>query len=237
VKQLLTACAFLLVAGAALAQGFLPLAVGNRWSYTSDLVGPDIREVIYGPDPLFEDTYVIEYDVSDHSPGLRNTWSADEEGDVFLHGFRRIEPRVARYYDPPLRLVNAPLYAGKTWAVTTNISSTIGGPVISTMTIRYTVTEPVTVVVDGRERQAWGVLESVELATNKAAGIGTEWATDGRPFDLAKADDVIVPHWWVRDVGEVQYRSIGIFTLVDYFLNGIVGNEDLSVSELKRAFR
>lgn len=236
-KTIALLVALLACAAAAGAQSFLPLTQGNRWAYTGDLVGPDIKQVVYGPDPLFDDTYVIVYEVSDHSLELRNFWSTDDEGDVFLHGFRRIEPRVARYYDPPLRLVNAPMYPGKTWTTTTDMSSTIGGPIIATLTLRYTVTDPVTVLVDGVEKQAWGVLESLEANPAAGAGIHTDWATDGRPFDLAKADDVIVPHWWVRGVGEVQYRSIGIFRLVDYFLNGLVGNEDLSVSELKRAYR
>jgi len=237
VKSILILFAFLSVSAAACAQSFLPLDVGNRWAYTSDLVGPDIREVVYGPDPLFEDSYIIEYDVSDHSPGHRQFYGTNGEGDVFLYGFRRLEPRQSRYYDPPLKVVDAPLYAGKTWTVTTDARATRDGGVLATYTVQYTVTDPVTVMVGGVEREAWGILEGVLPNPTADAGIGTTWTTDGRPFDLAKADDVIVPHWWVWGVGEVQYRSIGIFRLVDYFLNGTVGNQDLSVSELKRAYR
>jgi len=237
VKIALLVCTLLVAAAGASAQSFLPLDVGNRWSYTSDLVGPDIREVIYGPDPLYEDTYTIEFDVSDHSPGHRQYFSSNDQGDVFLHGFRRLEPRQTRYYDPPLMVVDAPLYPGKVWAVTTDVRNTRNGGVLATYTVEYTATEPVTVMVAGVEHQAWGILEVVLPNPSADAGIGTRWTTDGRPFHLAKADDVIVPHWWVRGVGEVQYRSIGIFRLVDFFLNGTVGNQDLSVSDLKRAYR
>jgi len=222
-------------AGSGVPGTYLPLEAGNRWAYTGELVGPDIKEVASGADPQFYNSFPIIYDVSDHSLGLRNYWSTNDDGDVFLHGFARLSPRISRFYEPPLKVVDGPLVPGRTWTSAISVVEFPGGPAIGAFEIQYTTTDPVVVVIAGESYHAHGVLES--LATISVAGIGSEWTTDGRPFDLAKEGDVIVPHWWVEGIGEVRYRSIGIFDLVDFFIQGAVGNDDMSWSELKKGYR
>ncbi len=226
--------ALVLLSTLAVAGTYLPLEEGNRWAYSGDIVGPDIKEIASGPDPQFYNSYPVLYDVSDHSLGLKNYWSTNDEGDVFLHGFARLSPRVSRFYEPPLKVVDGPLFPGKTWTSTVTVYEVPGGPAVGFFNVEYTVTEPDLVLINGQEYEAHGILEAQVLS---AAGVGSEWTTDGRPFDLAKENDVIVPHWWVENIGEVRYRSIGIFELIDFFIHGIVANDDVSWSDLKQNYR
>jgi len=216
------------------ADQFMSLEEGNRWAYSGDIVGPDIKVALSGPDPLFYNSYPLLYDVSDHSLGLRNFWSVNDSGDVYLHGFARMSPRVSYFYEPPLQYVDGPLYPGKTWSSSAALVEFPGGPAVGYLNVQYTVTEPESIVIAGEEHLAYGVLESQSSAV---AGVGSDWATDGRPFDLAKEGDVVVPHWWVEGIGEVRYRSIGIFDLVDYYFRSHVANDNMSWSDLKQNYR
>ena len=226
-------CVVMSVPVAATYSSYLPLEIGDRWAYSSDLVGPDIKEVVSGPNPVFGNSFMIRYLVSDHSPGLENHWTSNDEGDVYLHGFRRRNPRLAFFYDPPLKVVDAPLYPGKTWISAVDLATTPGGPSIGRYVVRYTVTQPESHIVEGVEIVAFGVMETTE--SEGVAGVGTEWLTDGRPSDSGKADPV-VPHWWAPGVGEIQYRSIGIFHLVGFSLPR-VANEASTWSDLKKLYR
>lgn len=224
----------LLLSAFATAGTYMPLEEGNRWSYSGDIVGPDIKEIVSGPNPEIYNSYAVLYDVSDHSLGLKNYWSTNDDGDVFLHGFARMSPRISRFYDPPLKVVDGPLFPGKVWISASTVFEVPGGPAIGYFDVEYTVTEPEIVIIGGEEHEAYGILEARVLPV---AGVGSDWTTDGRPFDLAKEGDVVVPHWWVENIGEVRYRSIGIFELIDFFLEGVVTNEDASWSDLKQKYR
>ena len=237
IRHLALTLALLAFSVPVLAQGggsYLPLEVGNRWAYSSDLVGPDIKEVVTEWDPVFGDAFMIRYLVSDHSPGLQNYWSTNAEGDVFLHGFVRRDPRRLFIYDPPLKVVDAPLLPGRTWVSAVDIMVEPGGQPVGRYVVRYTVTEPETFVIEGNEVVAHGVLETSE--SEDVAGVGSQWLTDGRPFDPGK-DQVIVPHWWAPGVGEIQYRSLGIFHLVGYSFDHLVANEQKTWSDLKTLYR
>jgi hypothetical protein len=236
IRLLALTIVLLAVAVTAVAQDavtYLPLQVGHRWSYSSDLAGPDIKEVVSGPDAVFGYSYNIRYLVSDHSPGLENHWSTNADGDVFLHGFRRLEPRVAYFYDPPLKVVDAPLYPGKSWVSAVNILLYPGGPPVARFVVRYDVTVPETITVNGVEHVAHGVLETAEAEA--LTGIGSAWRPDGLPQDGGKTG-VIVPHWWALGVGDLRYRSLGIFHLSDYWF-GAVPNEASTWSDLKKLYR
>ena len=229
--------AFLLIVTAIAATAgdtYLPLEVGNRWGYSSDLeyIGPDIKECSAGPNELLGGAYAIRYLVSDHSPDLENYWSTNGEGDVLLHGFRRLDPRRAFYYDPPLVLVDAPLYEGKTWTSDVGVRTTPTGPEVGRLVVTYTVTEPDTLIAGGEPRMAWGVLEDQQVV---ASAIGESLMPDGRSLPVDKADPV-VPHWWSLNVGEIQYRSAGTFHLVDFSVQAVPA-ERRSMSGLKGMFR
>jgi hypothetical protein len=219
-------------ASAQTGKGYLPLEVGNRWAYTSTVVGPDIKEVVEGPGARNGDVYVIRYVVSDHSPDLENDWTTNLDGDVFLHGFRRPTNGAEYYYDPPLKWVDAPLVAGKSWVSETDISLTPGGPSLGRLSVRYTVSDPKPIEVGGVNIEAHGVLE--EEVSKAGSDVGVLWTTDGLP--LGGKTEVIVPHWWAPGVGELQYRSLGIFRLTDYYF-GAVANETSTWSDLKNLYR
>jgi len=226
----------LAAAAAAYAQSgtsYLPLEVGNRWAYTSSEVGPDIKEIVAGPSAENGESYVIRYIVSDHSPDLENDWSSNPDGDVLLHGFRRPTSGASYYYDPPLTWVDAPLFPGKTWVNVSNLLLAPGGEPVGMYAVRYTVTESQTVIVDGVPVEAHGVLE--EEVDKSGGDVGTRWTSDGLPMGGAKGE-VIVPHWWAQGIGEIQYRSQGIFRLTGYFL-GSVSNENSTWSDLKKLYR
>lgn len=227
---LLLAAAFAATAG----DTYMPLEVGNRWGYSSDLdfVGPDIKVCSEGPNEVLGGSWTITYLVSDHSPTLENYWSTNEEGDVMLHGFRRLDPRRAYYYDPPLVLMDAPPRPGKTWTSDVGVRTSPLGDEVGRMVVTFTMTEPDTLFAGGEPRVAWGVLEEQQVV---ATAIGEELWLDGRSLPDVKAD-VVVPHWWSLSVGEIQYRSAGTFHLVDFSVQAVPA-EKRSMSSLKGMFR
>ncbi len=63
--------------------------------------------------PIFQgQPYEIVYGES--QPGLINYWTSAPDGGVLLWGFSR--PTWGILYQPPIRMVDAPLFVGKTWS-------------------------------------------------------------------------------------------------------------------------
>jgi hypothetical protein len=64
---------------------------------------------------------VLEHEVTSRRDVLHYEMycSRDDEGDLLLHGHRRLDTGETVLYDPPLLYVDLPLAAGKSWGATT----------------------------------------------------------------------------------------------------------------------
>jgi hypothetical protein len=116
--------------GAALAGGgydYFPLNEGWTWTYAM-LDGGVVEAAIEGW-VKFEGEMTIERLVEVTGPQaqiVHNYWTKDSEGNVFLHGAYNEDGFVAAY-DPPIPFIDAPLYQGKTWLVSTDLN---GEPIL-----------------------------------------------------------------------------------------------------------
>jgi len=130
-----------------------------------------------------EEVFVISYAPSTQNQGLENYWTTEPDGDVDVWGFWRPILEVGFIYDPVIRLVDAPLYLGKTWSQTVDVY-TLPGPVYSgTIELTYEVLEEGTVVVSGGSYYSFGI------GQNLPAGLPAEFpatlALDGTELGMA----------------------------------------------------
>jgi len=118
-KRSILQVALLLVVAApsAHAQSYMPLAVGNHWSYASPSGAHDDQLVTGTKTILGRSVYVITYGASGVNAGLENYWIPEPDGGVYLCGFWHESDQFGVLYDPPILYVNAPLTVGKAWAV------------------------------------------------------------------------------------------------------------------------
>ena len=99
---------------------YLPLAVGNRWSYDNDF-GFHEEQHVTGTIELFGRTaFVMRYVNSDVNEGLENYWIAEPSGDLYVCGYHRTLQGYGRLYDPPILWVDAPLWLDKSWSSTSS---------------------------------------------------------------------------------------------------------------------
>jgi hypothetical protein len=125
-RQVLRAAAVLALASAvdaapapAAADNYLPLVIGNRWTYTltggtTEVVVVDRTTTIRG-----RDVFVLTHTVED-TPVEEDFWSSTD-GDVFYHGYYRTIEDFGILCDPPVKLVDAPLLSGSVWSTTSEL--------------------------------------------------------------------------------------------------------------------
>jgi hypothetical protein len=100
-------------------ENYLPLVIGNRWSYA--LLGGDTEVVVVDRTATIRgrSVFVFTHTV-DATPVEEDYWS-ESEGDVFYHGYYRPIEDFGVLCDPPVKLVDAPLLPGGTWSTTTEL--------------------------------------------------------------------------------------------------------------------
>lgn len=201
-----------LVAVPVLAQPYLPLAVGNHWSYQG-IGGKHEQQTITGTTMILgRDVYVKSTTESSSNSGLENYWSTEPDGDVFLHGFYRNIEAFGVVYDPPLRMVDAPLAMGKSWTTHAAIFYLPG----MTPGESFDFTES---VLEGAKKL------TVPAGTFAAFGIGQTLAPPaartlaGSPLALdgsVQAISAQASEWYSAGVGEVQFQADDLYQLSSY---------------------
>lgn len=107
-------------------QEYLPLDTGNRWSYQSDLGATEVMTITGECTVLGVVTRVrLEDYVTDMA---ENYWTTDEGGSLFLHGARNLMDGFQVAYQPPIRMIDAPLSQGKAWATVVRLFDMDGTP-------------------------------------------------------------------------------------------------------------
>ena len=118
-KFLLPCLALAAIAGfppsAAEAWNYHPLVIGNSWGYENDLGETQEMEIVGEFTVLGVTTRVRRQVEQDQT--YSNYWTRDASGNLFLHGARNDGYDWHVAYDPPLKMVEAPLFLGKSWVV------------------------------------------------------------------------------------------------------------------------
>jgi hypothetical protein len=103
------------------APNYLPLTMGNEWSYVHPTDGPELK-VVDRVDTFQGNTvYVLRWESADND-GLENYWTTGPDGDLILWGFYRFVEDFGFAYDPPITYLDAPLSLGRSWSTTTHIT-------------------------------------------------------------------------------------------------------------------
>ncbi len=206
------ATAALLLLGVALparAGTYLPLEVGNQWDYVGARGGTE-RTTISGTfERAGRTVYQVRYGEGGSNSGLSNFWTTEADGDVLLWGFNRELEGFGWYYDPPLRLVDAPLAVGKRWSQTSRLIAVDSGEVIGELTIGFEVYEAGPLELPAGSFDAFGVGQFLPPAWSVMTG-GLH-GLSGRASAGPAASQAV--DWWSEDVGDVQFRADDLYQL------------------------
>jgi hypothetical protein len=182
---------------------YLPLIQGMRWRYES-AEGLRETQTVDGTATIWgTQTAIIRYTESSSNEGLENYWTNTPDGDVFIWGFS-LGPDFGAVYDPPILFVDAPLFVGKTWAVTADVYSLPDTSYRFTYVLTFSVDEAEPISVPAGEFFSFGI-SYTQNPPGSIDGRAVVPSRGGGPRD-----------WFGEGVGRVQYYSDGLYQLVDF---------------------
>lgn len=203
----LVSAALLVAACAALAQGppeYLPLETGNHWSYQSDLDTTEEMTITGEFSVLGVVTRVrLEDLVTDM---FENYWTTDDSGSLFLHGAHNLMYGFQVAYQPPIRMIDAPLSQGKAWVTSgVRLYSLDGTPWGSDASDFALVVDFVgNVDVPAGSYPAFGIGFNPQTLTLVDKN-GAEYDVFGRRVQgRVDKSDVDITEWYAAGVGIVQ---------------------------------
>ena len=227
-KPIAVCILFLLVTGTTVADDYQPLETGNFWSYVSDEGASEMR-VVGEQVPIFQGhPYPIVYTDSDGNQGLINYWTSEPDGGVLLWGFSR--PTWGILYQPPIRMVDAPLFVGKIWPNTVDLYSLPDTTFYMTMEFNYEVHEDPELTVPAGSFPTFGIGDPAPGATAILGGHFTLWGealTDKSPF---------VDRWYSEGVGVVQ-EYVGHLLQLETYTDHPVAMEVSTWGAVKALYR
>jgi hypothetical protein len=212
------------------AQSYLPLAVGNRWTYDG-VSGHEVRVITGTATVRGRAMFVMSFEESAGNEGLDNYWLIEPDGDVLLGGFFRNVEHWGLAYDPPVRMVNVPLSVGAIW--TTPVSyytlpdTTLGG----TFDITMEVFGDSVLTVPAGTFSAFGIGQSPQGGA-PAVIVRGAFELDG----TVQVAGGSAQDWYSDGVGDVQFGFGGDqFKLTSYAFP--TPTSALSWGRLKRLYR
>lgn len=166
------------------------------------------------------DVFVIEYSNSTYNNGLRNFWTNESDGDVLLWGFRESDGS-GFLYDPPIRMVDAPLSLGRSWTSATTVSSDPDTIPHSDVTFLFEVYEAGVLDVPAGSFYAYGVGYTQAGYIRTAEIPATRGVFDilGRVPGSSRANRTVASNatdWWSENIGELQYLSTDTYQLSSF---------------------
>ena len=188
------------------AVSYHPLDVGTTWDYFSATEGDELVSIIGEREVLGALTRIRRHVRPEDT--WENYWSQDDGGNLFIHGARSItDPSFEVAYLPPIRMVDSPLYEGKTWVTEDVRLYDLDGNPWPDEPFDY----PLRVYSEG--------IVAVPAGEFYAFGVGYD-AVDGRSaWVLRSGRDISgrlwrpdkgrdnTSHWYAVDVGVVQFFS------------------------------
>ena len=225
----LFALALLAPAPASHAQTWLPLDDGFFWSYAGSFAA-ETRTVEGAVVVLGEPAKSILFSPSSSNEGLRNFWSTAADGDVLLHGF--VNPAIGGWgYDPPIVMLDAPLFVGKTWQQTTHGRDLVTGDLLFTFDIAFQVVEEVVLAVPAGSFDAFGIGQIAPREFTNAAGAA--FGLDG--VRITEARRGTASEYYSQNVGIVRDLADDTYDLLAYGSPTAV--ESLSWAGVKDLYR
>jgi hypothetical protein len=221
----------LLLPSVATTQNYLPLSVGNRWTYFGPRLGNEVHTVSGTTELRGRLVFVMSYSGNPANEGLENYWISRGDG-FFLCGFFRNAEKIGVAYDPPIRMLRVPASVGDvSTTTTTSYSWPDWQTPFQTFTISFTVIED--------------VLLDLPVGSIKALGLGQTLAAQGMHAYAAYAPDgsartstpdvSLATDWFAAGLGEVQYNTDDFYQLVDFEIpTPVVG---ATWGRLKRLYR
>jgi hypothetical protein len=204
-KNIILCTLTIFFAGSAAADDFLPLEEGNFWNYVSE-GGTTEMQVVGEQVPLFQgNPFPIFYSGNAGNEGLVNFWTSEADGGVLLWGFER--PWLGLLYQPPIRVVDAPLYVGKTWTETFDIYALPDTIFTQTAEITFRVAEDPELTLPAGVFPTFGIED---------VGPGLEVLLAGRYTLTGKIKtnaSRAVSEWYSLGVGVVQMDYSELFQL------------------------
>jgi len=227
--KLILACSLaLLLVGSADAEEYLPLETGNFWSYRAEDGSEEMR-VVGDPVPVLQgNPYPIEYPISPENQGLVNFWTSEPDGGVLLWGFWRDSWGIV--YQPPVRMVDAPLFVGKVWPNTVDLYALPDTSFYMTMDFSFTVHEDPVMTVPAGEFPTYGIGYTDEPGKLFPGGRYTLWGE--KITDKNRGADT----WYSLGVGIVQ-EEIGDLLQLESYTDHPVGVEVSSWGAVKALYR
>jgi hypothetical protein len=207
---------------------FLPLEIGNTWSYEAPPDEAEIMTVIGVTEVLGAEVKVIDFSASTYNDPLQNYWTLGTDGDVLLWGFFRDEDGGwGAAYFPPISMVDVPASVGATWACTTQIYSLPGEIPQDVAVFELTVTWEGVLSLPAGSFQAIGV----GFADPSQAEAGSSgYFLDGR-LRRGRSE---AERWYSDGVGLVQYDTTSLYQLLSF---GTTPVEPSSWARIKVLYR
>jgi hypothetical protein len=206
----LLALALLALAPASRAQTWLPLDDGFFWAYAGSFAA-ETRTVEGTVVVLGEPAKSILYSPSSSNEGLRNFWSTAADGDVLLHGF--LNPAFGGWgYDPPIVMLDAPLFVGKTWQQTSDGRDLVTGDLLFTLEIAFQVFEEGVLAVPAGSFDTFGI---GQIAPRRFVdGTGAVFGLDGERITDVRGGTA--SQYYSQNVGLVRDIADDTYDLLAY---------------------
>ena len=208
---------------------YLPLSVGDSWSYEAGEGIGEILTVIGTRDLLGATVSVIDYSESTNNDSLENYWTREGDGDVLLWGFMREESGGFGYaYVPPVCWIDAPVFVGKTWRCTSMVYELPSEvPLALPLVVELEVTWEGPVTVPAGTFFSIGISGSTSMP---ALARMHDLALDGRSLGTRPS----TVYWYSDGVGEVQYDLDALYQLSSY---GVAPVEAVTWGRIKGLYR
>ena len=218
-------------ASPARAADYLPLQVGNHWVYAGTSGGHEETSITATFERNGATVSVMSYGAAGPNAGLLNFWTSESDGDVLLWGVDRQVEGFGWYYDPPLRLVDAPLAVGKKWSQTSRRIDLSTGQPIDEITIGFEVYESTHLDLPAGGFDTYGIGQSLPFGWFLGLAGEVTRLRQG-PAQPAATNAV---DWWCEGIGEVQFWTDQIYQLQSFDIaTPTLAN---SWGEVKRRYR
>ena len=229
-KHIIPCILIIFLASPVTAEDYLPLETGNFWSYITES-GAEETLVVGEPVPIFQDyPYPIEYTTGEGGNlGLINFWTSESDGGVLLWGFSR--PTWGYLYQPPIRMVDAPLYVGKTWSTTVDMYDLPDTTFFQTATFTFEVFEDPELTLPAGTFPTFGIGDQEPGALSILDGRYTPWG------EVTTRNDRGASVWYSLGVGLVQYDGFAGLWQLETWTDDPVGVEVSSWGAVKALYR
>jgi hypothetical protein len=220
--------------GAVLAEEYLPLGIDNFWEYDGVEGKHEVQTVTRTMLLWGTEVYVIEYSESTSNEGLENYWTTDPDGSVDIWGFYRTLDEWGDWgylYNPPIRVLQPPLYLGKEWTTTVGQYSLPDSSFSGWLDFTFCVVEEGLVTVPAGTYYAYGIEQCLAAVRGRPL---PDWvAIDGTSLDVPRARNP--GNWWSGGIGCVQYSADDLYQLVQF--NQPTPVTEVSWGRLKAEYR